>query len=154
MRVIDENDEQLGILSTKEAILKAKEKGLDLVEVSPTTNPPVCKFLDYGKYLYRQSKIDHKHRVKQRTNEVKEIRLSPRISEHDLQTKANQAQKFLEKGARVKVNVIFKGRELSHIDIGEEKLNLFIKMLIEVASVETEAKRQGNTLSLTLKPLN
>ena len=141
-------------MSLRDAQSMAREKGLDLVEMSPNAEPPVCKFLDFGKYMYRQSKIDHKHRVKQRTNEVKEIRLSPRISNNDLETKANQAKKFIEKGARVKLNLLFRGREIAHLDIGKEKINMFVELLSEVSSVETEVKRQGNSLSLILKPLN
>jgi len=147
-------EEQLGVMSLRDAQSMAREKGLDLVEVSPTAEPPVCKFLDYGKYMYRQSKIDHKHRVKQRTNEVKEIRLSPRISENDLTTKANQAKKFILKGARVKVNLLFRGREIAHMDIGKEKIDMFVELLDEISVIETPVKRQGNSLSLILKPLN
>ena len=153
VRVVD-GEEQLGVMSLNDALSLARERGTDLVEVSPNAVPPVCKLLDYGKYMYRQSKIDHRHRVKQKSNEVKEIRLSPRISIHDIETKANQARKFLEKGCRVKTNVLFKGRELSHLDIGQEKLVQFVTLLADISEPESPPKRQGNTISILLKPFH
>lgn len=131
----------------------AKNKGLDLVEVSPKAKPPVCKVQDFGKYKYHQSKVEHRQRQKQKSNELKEIRLSPRIGEHDLDVKINKARKFLEKGDRVKINLMFRGREIQHIDIGKERIQIFKEKLKDIAEVETPVKRQNKTIFLVLQPL-
>lgn len=153
VRLID-GENQVGIISTREAIDMARARDLDLIEVSPQADPPVCKILDFGKYKYHQQKVDHKQRVRSRSNEMKTIRLSPRIGPHDLETKVGQARKFLEKGARVKFDVIFKGRENAYIDIGKEKLKQIIEMLNDVSVIETDITKQDSTVSLTLKSPN
>jgi len=131
----------------------ARERGLDLVEVSPLASPPVCKIQDFGKYKYHQSKVDHKHRQKQKSQEVKEIRLSPRIGDHDLGVKVRKAEKFLKAGDRVKVNLMFRGREIQHIDIGKEKLEQFVEQLKGIAEKDTDVKKQNRNLFIVLKPL-
>lgn len=153
VRLID-GENQLGIMSTRDAIDMARARGMDLIEVSPQAEPPVCKIMDYGKYKYHQQKVDHKQRVRSKSNEMKTVRLSPRISQHDLDTKVNQARKFLEKGSRVKFDVLFKGREIAYIDIGKEKLKQVIEMLQDVSTIETDIARQESTVSLTLKSLH
>jgi translation initiation factor IF-3 len=132
--------------------LYAKERGLDLVEVSPNAKPPVCKVLDYGKYKYHQSKVDHKQKVKQRHNKLKEIRLSPRISHHDLDTKAKKAIDFLKKGFRVKVNLQFRGREMMHKDVGIKQMKEFTEMISEYAVIDGEVKHQGYQMFGIFKP--
>ncbi len=152
VRLIDGED-QVGIISTREALDLARSRGLDLIEVSPQAEPPVCKIMDFGKYKYHQQKVDHKQRVRSRSNELKTVRLSPRIGPHDLETKVNQARKFFEKGSRVKFDVIFKGREIAYMDIGREKLKGIIEMVQDVATVEIDISRQESTLSMTLKAI-
>ena len=151
--MIDTEGNQSGVVETKKALFLAREKGMDLVEVSPLADPPVCKIQDFGKYKYHQSKIEHRQRQKQKSNELKEIRLSPRIGEHDLGVKVRKARGFLEKGDRVKVNLIFRGREIQHIDIGKDKLQTFFEDLSDIAEKETDIKRQNKNLFIVLKPL-
>jgi translation initiation factor IF-3 len=122
VRVIDEDGEQLGILPTRQALDTARERGLDLVEVAPNAIPPVCRLMDYGKYRYEQSRKDRESRKHQKTTELKEVRIKPKIDEHDLATKSRQAQRFLEEGDKVKLTVMFRGREMAHPDIGRDLL--------------------------------
>jgi len=131
----------------------ARTKGLDLVEVSPLDEPPVCKIQDFGKYRYYQSKIEHRQKKMQKIHEIKEIRLSPRIGDHDMDVKVRHARKFLEKGDRVKINLMFRGREIQHIDIGKERLTLFIDKIKDIAIPDGEIKRQDKNLFVVLKPL-
>jgi translation initiation factor IF-3 len=140
-------------MAIQDALLKAEEKGLDLVEVSPNANPPVCKLMDYGKHQYRQKKIEQKHRKMQKQSEVKGIRIGFRTDEHDLEVKRRQAEKFLKNRHTVKLALIFKGRELAHVDIAEEKLKKFAESLSEVSTIEEGPKRQGNNLIMILSPL-
>lgn len=153
VRLIDDQGEQLGIMATQDAQAKAQEKTLDLVEVSPEANPPVCKLMDYGKHQYRQKKIDQKHRKMQKQSEVKGIRLGFRTDEHDLEVKRKQAEKFLKARNIVKIALIFKGRELAHVDKAKEKLIKFGESLEEVGTVEEGPKRQGNNLIMILTPI-
>lgn len=150
--VIDEAGEQLGEMDTFKAIDLAKQKELDLVEVSPLANPPVCKIMDYGKYRYWEEKKEHKHRVSQRKGELKTIRLSIRISDHDLQVKAHQAKKFLSKGNKVQGEVFLRGREKMHSDLGEEMLHKFWDLLKEDAEMEKGLTHKGVLLSIIMKP--
>lgn len=152
IRLIDENDEQLGEMSSAEALQMARERELDLVEVAPLAKPPVCKILDYGKFLYRQNKIEQKHKRMQKKTEMKTIRLSLRIDEHDLDVKAKQARGFLEEGNSVKVNLMFKGREMAHEDLGMQKVQAFFDRIKDAASVEAPAKKQGNSINMVLIP--
>ena len=154
IRLIGEDEEQLGIKSIEEALKIAEEAGTDLVEVAPKANPPVCKVMDYGKHLYRQSKIDRKHKKMQKQGEMKGIRISLRIDQHDLKTKINNARKFLEARNSVKVSLIFKGREAAHSEIGKEKLDLFYDSLKDIAHLDQPPKKSGYSMIMILAPLN
>lgn len=152
VRLIDENEEQLGEVTVEEALKMAHERELDLVEVAPLAKPPVCKILDFGKYLYRQRKIEQKHKRLQKKTEQKTIRLSLRIDEHDIEVKAGRAREFLDDGNSVKVILMFKGRENAHEDLGMQKVNSFFDKIKDVATVETPAKKQGNSINMVLIP--
>jgi len=130
----------------------AKDMELDLIEVAPKANPPVCKILDYGKYLYHQGKIDRKQRASQKRTEVKGIRIGFKTGDHDLDVRANQARKFLEDRNIVKVTLLFKGREVVYADMGVEKMKKFYGRLSDIAAIELSPKRQGNTLTMILTP--
>ena len=143
VRVISEDGEQLGVMSARDAQKLAREAELDLVKISPGAKPPVCKIIDYGKYRYELARKEKEARKKQRTIDVKEIRLSPNIDTNDLNTKANQAKKFLAKGDKLKVSLRFRGREMAHLDVGREILNNFYKTLEEVAVVDKNPKMEG-----------
>ena len=150
VRVIGQDGEQLGIMSAKEAYLKAKDADLDLVKVAPGAKPPVCKIINYGKYRYEQARKEKEAKRKQRTIEVKEIRLSPNIDLNDLNTKANQARKFLSKGDKVKVTLRFRGREMEHKDVGRGGLNSFYEKLEDVAVIDKDAKMEGRSMIMFL----
>lgn len=139
-------------MGTDKARQLAKEQQLDLVEVSPQAHPPVCRIMDYGKHLYKQKKLDQTQKKAQKQTEVKTIRLTIRTDAHDLQTKAKQAERFLKEKHLVKISLIFKGREITHFDLGQQKLEKFIEILSEVSSVDTPPKRQGNNLMAILAP--
>lgn len=143
----------MGLKSLEEALRMAEEQGTDLVEVAPQANPPVCKLLDYGKYLYRQRKIEQKHKRMQKQAEMKGIRLSFRIDKHDLETKIRQAKEFLSDRNSVKVTLVFKGREASHADLAREKLIFFMNEVKDVAQVEEQPKKQGSSMFMVLVPL-
>lgn len=140
-------------MSLQDALAKAKEKELDIVEVSPDTNPPVCKLMDYGKFQYRQKKIDQKHRKMQKQSEVKGVRIGFRTDTHDLEVKRKQAEKFIKARNIVKVALIFKGRELAHANLAVIKLKKFAESLEEIATLEEGPKRQGNNLIMILTPI-
>ena len=140
LRVIDEDGTMIGVISRDEALQLAEEKNLDLVLISPNADPPVCKILDYGKYRYESQKREKDAKKKQRVIQVKEIRLSTFIEEHDIQVKANTACKFLKDGDKVKVSLRFRGRELGHTDLGKEVMNKFAELAhIEIPKEEYEA---------------
>lgn len=150
--MIDDEGEQLGIMATDKALALAQEKDLDLCEVAPNVNPPVCKIMDYGKHQYHQKKIDTKHRKAQKKTEVKGVRMGFKTGEHDMETKAKQARKFLEVGNSVKVSLIFRGREAMYKDLAKEKMLKFQESLEEMCTIETSPKGQGNTLIMILTP--
>ena len=150
VRVISEDGEQLGIMSARDAQKLAREADLDLVKISPGAKPPVCKIIDYGKYRYEQARKEKEAKKKQRTIDVKEIRLSPNIDTNDLNTKANQARKFLSKGDKVKVSLRFRGREMAHLDVGREILDTFFEKLEEVAVIDKPAKMEGRSMVMFL----
>lgn len=150
VRVIGPDGEQLGIMSAKEAYFKAKDANLDLVKIAPTAKPPVCKIINYGKYRYELARKAKEAKKKQKTVETKEIRLSPNIDTNDLNTKVNQARKFLQKGAKVKVSLRFRGREMAHKDVGKEILDSFFEKLEEVAVVDKPAKMEGRSMVMFL----
>lgn len=152
IRVIDSNGSMLGILSSSEALKVAEEKELDLVMISPTATPPVCRIMDFGKYTYEQSKKDKEAKKKQKVTNLKEIRLSPAIEEHDISIKANNARKFLEDEDKVKVTVRFRGREADYTFIGVKILESFVAKLEDVCSIEKPAKLEGKNMTMILAP--
>ena len=150
VRVISEAGEQLGIMSAREAMKLAEEAQLDLVKIAPKAQPPVCKIIDYGKYKYELARKEKEARKKQKTVEVKEVRLSPNIGTNDLNTKVNNAKKFLTKGNKVKVTLRFRGREMAHVQQSKHILDDVAQMLADVAVVEKPAKLEGRNMSMVL----
>lgn len=150
VRLIGEDGEQLGVMSSKEAYKMAKEANLDLVKIAPTAKPPVCKIVDYGKYRYELARKEKEAKKKQKTTDVKEIRLSPNIDQNDLNTKANQARKFLVKGDKVKVALRFRGREMAHMGFSKQILDDFYAKLEDVAVIEKPAKLEGRSMIMFL----
>lgn len=144
IRLIDETGQQVGVIDTFKARKMAEEKGLDLVEISPNSKPPVCKIIDWGKFQYQQSKKTQQSRSKQKKTDIKGVRIRPSTGENDLLFKAAQAKKFLEKGNKVKVEIILRGREKAFAHQSQEKLNLFIDKIDFPYKIEQEAKRQFN----------
>ena len=154
LRVIGANGDQLGIMSSADALALAEEKELDLVKIAPNAVPPVCKIMDYGKFRFEQLKKEKEAKKNQRVVEVKEIRMSPSIDTNDLNTKIKNAMKFLKDGNRVKVTVRFRGREMAHTSLGEVLLKQFGESCAEVATVEKGAKLEGRNMSMFLSPKN
>jgi len=152
VRLIDEQGAQLGIVSLREALALAEQRGLDLMEVAPNAVPPVCRIVDYGKFRYEQTKKDREARKNQKQAELKEVRLKPKTDDHDLDVKAKQARKFLLAGDKVKFTVRFRGREIFHPDIGREMLEQMAEDLRDVATVEQKPLMEGRALSLLLAP--
>jgi translation initiation factor IF-3 len=152
VRVISDTGEQLGIMLLDNALRLAAEKGLDLVRVAAEARPPVCKMMDYGRFKYEQSKRDREARKNQKVITIKEIQLRPFIEEHDMETKARNARRFLEEGDRLRVVVRFRGRELSHTSIADEVLAAFLAKIADVATVEKPAKVEGRNMVLLLMP--
>lgn len=152
LRVIGSKGEQLGIMSAKDAQKLAREEGLDLVKVAPKAKPPVCKIIDYGKFKYEQTKREKEAKKKQNIISVKEVRLSPNIEEHDVNTKMKNARKFLTKGDKVKVSVRFRGRELAHTSVGRGILLDFAKGLEDIADIEKQPKMEGRFMTMFLTP--
>ena len=150
VRVIGENGDQLGIMSAKEALKLAEAAELDLVKIAPTAKPPVCKIIDYGKYRYEQARKEKEAKKKQKTVDVKEVRLSPNIDKNDLNTKVNSAKKFIQKGDKVKVTLRFRGREMAHMATSKHILDDFADMMKDVASIEKPAKLEGRSISMVL----
>lgn len=150
IRLIGENGEQLGIMSARDAMKMAQEAELDLVKIAPTAKPPVCKIVDYGKYKYEQLRREKEAKKKQKVTEVKEIRLSPNIDDNDLNTKANQARKFITKGDKVKVSLRFRGREMAHMSASKQILDDFYEKLADVAVVDKPAKMEGRSMIMFL----
>ena len=152
MRVISESGELIGIMSLREALLKSEEVGLDLVEISPSAKPPVVKIVDYGKFRYHQQKKEKDSKKAQVVIRVKEIKLKPNIDEHDFQTKLKHARDFILKGNKVRVSIMFRGREMLHIDLGEKVVDRFCTSLSDIALLEAAPKMMGRTMSITLGP--
>ncbi|MCR5791132.1 MAG: translation initiation factor IF-3 [Lachnospiraceae bacterium] len=150
VRVVSETGEQLGVMPTNEARALAEEAGVDLVMIAPNAKPPVCRIIDYGKFKYEQTRKEKEAKKKQKTIEIKEIRMSPNIDKNDLNTKINAAKKFLQKGDRVKVTLRFRGREMAHIQNGRVILEDFAAALQDVAVVEKAPKVEGRTLTMFL----
>lgn len=150
VRLIGEDGEQLGVMSARDAMKLAREANLDLVKIAPTAKPPVCKIIDYGKYKYEQTRKEKEAKKKQKTTDVKEIRLSPNIDQNDLNTKANQARKFLEKGDKVKVALRFRGREMAHMGMSKQILDAFFSKVEDIAVIEKPAKLEGRNMIMFL----
>ncbi|MGI6056662.1 MAG: translation initiation factor IF-3 [Bilifractor sp.] len=150
VRLIGENGEQLGIMSSREAFQKAQDAGLDLVKVAPMAKPPVCKIVDYGKYRYEQARREKEARKKQHIVDIKEIRMSPNIDANDLNTKVGAARKFLTKGDKVKVTIRFRGREMAHMNASRPVLDSFAKQVEDIAVLEKPAKIEGRNMSIVL----
>jgi len=152
VRLIDENGKQMGIKPTNEAIEIAKERELDLVEVSPEANPPVCKLLDYGKYKFEQEKKKKESKKRQKNVKLKEIRMQPKIEEHDLAFKTKHIREFLESGFKVKVTIRFRGRELAHTELGRDVLDRVLVILENSYTLESPPKMEGRFMSMLLNP--
>ena len=152
VRVIDPDGEQLGVVPTYKALAIAGDHGLDLVEVSPNANPPVCKIMDYGRYKYEQTKKQQEAKKKQSTFQVKEIKIRPKTGDHDLNTKLNHIRRFIDKKDKVKVTVIFRGREITLSNRGRELLKLIAERAEEFASVEQSPKFEGRSMTMVLAP--
>ena len=150
VRLVDENGEQMGVVATESARERARELGMDLVEVAPNARPPVCRLMDYGKYKYELRKKQQEARAKQHRIRIKGIRLRPKTDEHDFQVKLERARKFLEQGNKVQVTLLFRGREMAHIDLGRNLLFRFAKDLEEICTVERHPKMEGRRMTLLL----
>ncbi|MBP0724025.1 translation initiation factor IF-3 [Bacillus sp. RG28] len=154
VRLIGQNGDQLGIKTRQEALELAANVNLDLVMVAPTAKPPVCRIMDYGKFRFEQQKKDKENRKNQKIISMKEVRLSPTIEEHDFNTKLRNAIKFLENGDKVKASIRFKGRAITHKEIGQRVLDRFSAACNEVATVESHPKMDGRSMFLVLAPKN
>jgi translation initiation factor IF-3 len=152
VRVIDENGENIGVMYTREAIEQAAEVGLDLVEVSPNADPPVCKFLDVGKFRYEAQKKANLARKTQKTQEIKEIKMRPNIDDHDYDTKMRAMNKFIGEGDKVKVTLRFRGRELAHQQLGMDLLRRVQEDTIEIAKIESYPRMEGRQMLMVLSP--
>lgn len=150
VRLIGENGEQLGIMSSKEAQKMADDAGLDLVKIAPTAKPPVCKIVDYGKFRYEQIRKEKEAKKKQKTVEIKEIRLSPNIDTNDLNTKMNAARKFISKGDKVKITLRFRGREMAHMANSKHILDDFAESLSDIAVIEKAPKVEGRSMTMVI----
>jgi translation initiation factor IF-3 len=150
--LIDETGGQVGVTDTRAALELAVERGLDLVEVSPNASPPVCKLMDYGRYLYDRSKKAHNAKAHSRQVQLKEIKYRPNTDTHDLETKTRKAAEFLSEGHKCKITVMFRGREMAHTDRGRELLQRVTALLAEVADLELEPHMEGRFMSATLAP--
>lgn len=154
LRIVSDDGEQLGVMDARTALSLAVEKGFDLVKIAPTADPPVCKLMDYGKYKFEIAKREKENKKNQKVVNIKEVQLSPSIDTNDFNTKCNHAIKFLKNGDKVKVCVRFRGRELSHSDIGYTLLDRFAEQAKEVGSIEKKAKLEGRNMIMFLAPLS
>ncbi len=153
IRLIDQNNDQVGIIETNEALSKAEQAGLDLVEVSPNAEPPVCRIMDYGKWLYQQKRKEKDSHKKQHTVVLKEIRLRPKIDPHDFHIKVNHAKKFIDKGNKVQFTMLFRGREMTHVDHGYELMDHIIEEIgEEKCKLEKPAQMAGRRMTMILSP--
>ena len=150
VQVISDSGEKLGVMSSRDAVAKAMEKDLDLVLVAPNANPPVCKIMNYGKYKFEQAKKEKEAKKKQKVVEIKEIRITPNIEEHDFSFKAKNARKLIEEGNKLKITVRFRGREVNNSGLGEDVLNKFIENLSDIANVDRAPKLEGRNMFIML----
>ena len=153
VRLIDDEGNQVGIIATRDALEMARQKGLDLVEVAPNAVPPVCRLMDYGKFRYEQSRKERDSRKNQHVVELKEVRIRPKIDDHDLETKGRQAAKFLDHGDKVKLTVLFRGREMAHPDIGKGLLDQLIELLKPHGTVEQTPRLEGRAMTAIMNPV-
>jgi translation initiation factor IF-3 len=153
VRLIDDEGNQVGIIATRDALEMARQKGLDLVEVAPNAVPPVCRLMDYGKFRYEQSRKERESRKNQHVVELKEVRIRPKIDDHDLETKGRQAAKFLDHGDKVKLTVLFRGREMAHPDIGKGLLDQLIELLKTHGTVEQSPRLEGRAMTAIMNPV-
>ncbi|MFQ6057450.1 MAG: translation initiation factor IF-3 [Anaerolineae bacterium] len=154
VRLIDQAGKQMGIYSLREALQMARERNLDLVEVAPRADPPVCRLMDYGKYIYERTKREREARKAQKTTEMKEIRLRPKTDEYHIGFKLKRAREFLSEGAKVKVRVLFRGREITHPEIGLALLKKVAAELEDIATVEHQPRFEGRSMLMILSPLS
>lgn len=154
VRVIGPEGEQLGILPTQDALRKAQELGYDLVEVAPTSQPPVCRIMDYGKYKYELSKKEHQSRRHQKSTQVKEIKLRPRTDKHDLEIKVRQIKEFLAEGNKTKVTVTFRGREMANQELGRAVMTSVMEQVTEAGTIEYQPRMEGRSLIMIVAPKN
>ena len=152
VRLIDEEGEQMGVVTLQVALKVAEERGLDLVKIAPQANPPVCKIMDYGKYRFDQSKREKEQRKNQTTVEMKEVQLSATIDTHDMEVKAKACNKFLQQGNKVKVSIRFRGRQAAHGEIGLDVMNTFLELVSDNATVEKPPKQEGRNMYMFLAP--
>ena len=152
VRVVADEGEQLGIMSGRDALNLALERHMDLVEIAPNAKPPVCRIMDYGKYRYEQQKRDKEARKKQKSFDIKEVKLRPGIEDHDFDVKFKNAVRFLEDGDKVKITIMFRGRELSHPELGEVLLIKMAKQLEDHANIERAAKLEGKNMIMIVSP--
>ncbi|HML31720.1 MULTISPECIES: translation initiation factor IF-3 [Sporomusa] len=152
IRLVGNANEQLGIMSLRDALRLAAEQNLDLVEVAPTAKPPVCRIMDFGKFRYEQQKRDKEVKKKQKVITLKEVKLRPNIEDHDFNVKLKNAQRFLEDGDKVKVTIMFRGRELSHPELGKQVLVRMATLLKDMANIEREAKLEGKNMIMIVAP--
>lgn len=152
VRLVGDDGEQLGIVSLRDALAMAQERRVDLVEVSPTARPPVCRLMDYGKFKYEQAKRDRESRKKQKVVSVKELKMRPTIEDHDFEVKVRSAQRFLSEGDKVKCTMIFRGREIVHASLGQETLKKLAERVVDVAVVERPPRVEGRAMIMILAP--
>lgn len=152
VRVIDRDGHQLGVLTLMDAIHRAEQVGLDLVEIAPTADPPVCKIIDFGKYRYQQTKKEKESKKSQHQVKVKEIKVKPNTDDHDLQTKLRHAREFITEGDKVKITCVFRGREMAHPEFGERIVQKFCDDMADIATLESPAKMFGKSLTVVLTP--
>ncbi|MGE9292792.1 MAG: translation initiation factor IF-3 [Puniceicoccales bacterium] len=155
IRVIGPDGKQIGVMQTREALALAKNNGLDLIEISPTARPPVCRILDYGKYMYEQSKKEKETKAKAQnaSSKLKEVKFRVRIEEHDYITKLKRGEKFLAKGSKLKMTLMFRGREMEHKDLGFDVIKRAVEDLAHIATADAPAKLVGRNITLTMSPL-
>ncbi len=152
VRVVMDDGTMLGVLSTQEALRKAEERGLDLVEVNPKSNPPVCKILDYGKFKYEEKKRQSEAKKKQTIVELKEVKLRPKTDDHDLNFKLRAARRFIESGNKVKFTVRFRGREITHPEVARKQLDWLVDNVTDISNIEQRAQMEGRTMSMIIAP--
>lgn len=153
VRLIDDEGNQVGVIPTRDALEMAREKGLDLVEVAPNAAPPVCRLMDYGKFRYEQSRKERESRRNQHVIKLKEVRVEPKIGDHDLETKGRQAMRFLDSGDKVKLAVLFRGRSITHPELGRDLLERLAEQLKDHGTVEQPAKMEGRTMTMHVAPI-